>query len=882
MQLNKIGLENFRVFEKAEIEIKPITIITGANSSGKSSVFKALMLLEDNIKKSKLATLDFSGVNHSLGSFELIKNKKVRKNSEVIFSLYLDNTKDVNKDFENAKSFIFRYHYIDNKKKKNNGFLYKLSVSIVLHNQDITEEKNVLEVSLDKTIHSTCTINMDLSNILKVLSDKNTIYNDYLKVQMFPIRSVISDIIIASEKEKRLAGTERDYQNKTTNRDEYLQDEQKKYLEELNQRYEEQINSLEEELNTINDAEQKIELKSQIIATKQEQEREINKFFDPILSEYYNSYKEDITLLNDESAFKNQIYQEIFNKIQDAIFPFMRKSSTLKLKKIKFNTKRDLIQSIFENTSWKTEIEQIIKELNQTKLEKVLDWESIEYAKKEIETLPISQIISAITIKGENNTTSQKSFFEFLVINFIESIAYLTINKLPFISLPAYRAYQSQTYNITTNRSTLENIISDYLRLDYSNLPVRNSSKKFIKVWFNKFGIGDDFFLESVRNAGTEFYFKIKKDKLTFNLADLGFGISQLIPIILTCANPDNKGKLICIEEPETNLHPKFQSMLAEMFVDAHKTFNVQFALETHSEYLIMKLQELVLETSGNKKINHKNIILYYFDHGQILSTKVDEFGNIDESIFRTGFFDITPNFRGSFFNKQIKKSVKPIFVEGGTDKIIIEKAISVFSPQLKGVNILKYPGRGGYGKVKNGILNWAYDNEKKMQCIAIFDCDHDALSIADELENTTVVRKNKNIKIIKLPRPLWLQKLYEKEMLIENKKNNRKKVTEFEYELEHLYPISMWLYAKNKDWLEKNTKRLSNLNNDDNSISQNIFFTSNGFENEQIYIDFQINEDKKSDFAKYVCSQLDMDTTNGWNDLKGLVGQIEIFFEKE
>jgi len=75
---------------------------------------------------------------------------------------------------------------------------------------------------------------------------------------------------------------------------------------------------------------------------------------------------------------------------------------------------------------------------------------------------------------------------------------------------------------------------------------------------------------------------------------------------IIYCAN---KGKsTFVIEEPETNLHPKFQSLLADMFVDAHKQFGMSFIIETHSEYLIRKLQYLTAKgeiTSDDTAINY-------------------------------------------------------------------------------------------------------------------------------------------------------------------------------------------------------------------------------------------------------------------------------------
>ncbi|MBK8493483.1 MAG: AAA family ATPase [Saprospirales bacterium] len=65
--LSGFGLKNFRVFkEETFFELAPITLLTGTNSSGKSSLLKALLLWQDFTKKANDLQLDFSGPDHKL------------------------------------------------------------------------------------------------------------------------------------------------------------------------------------------------------------------------------------------------------------------------------------------------------------------------------------------------------------------------------------------------------------------------------------------------------------------------------------------------------------------------------------------------------------------------------------------------------------------------------------------------------------------------------------------------------------------------------------------------------------------------------------------------------------------------------------------------
>ncbi len=101
---------------------------------------------------------------------------------------------------------------------------------------------------------------------------------------------------------------------------------------------------------------------------------------------------------------------------------------------------------------------------------------------------------------------------------------------------------------------------------------------------------------------------------------------------------------LLTVEEPEANLHPAFQSKLADFFIDAYNTFNIKFIVETHSEYLVRKLQYLTAK--GDLKIN--DTVIYYFHHSdripegkkQVYKINIDNRGRLTEN-FGEGFFDV-------------------------------------------------------------------------------------------------------------------------------------------------------------------------------------------------------------------------------------------------
>ena len=77
---------------------------------------------------------------------------------------------------------------------------------------------------------------------------------------------------------------------------------------------------------------------------------------------------------------------------------------------------------------------------------------------------------------------------------------------------------------------------------------------------------------------------------------DLGVGISQLIPVVVAALH--NTSGVIAIEEPESNIHPAFQVVLADLFVSQIKAHpDVMFLVETHSEHLLLRCLRRIRET---------------------------------------------------------------------------------------------------------------------------------------------------------------------------------------------------------------------------------------------------------------------------------------------
>ncbi|MCF3648086.1 AAA family ATPase, partial [Planktothrix agardhii] len=80
--LTRIKLKNFRAFrEEIDVRIRPITILIGRNSAGKSTLIKFLLMLQQTIESSEGDFFATEGRQVSLGTFSDLKNSLSRSNS---------------------------------------------------------------------------------------------------------------------------------------------------------------------------------------------------------------------------------------------------------------------------------------------------------------------------------------------------------------------------------------------------------------------------------------------------------------------------------------------------------------------------------------------------------------------------------------------------------------------------------------------------------------------------------------------------------------------------------------------------------------------------------------------------------------------------------
>ncbi|WP_406071149.1 DUF3696 domain-containing protein [Micromonospora sp. NBC_01638] len=122
--------------------------------------------------------------------------------------------------------------------------------------------------------------------------------------------------------------------------------------------------------------------------------------------------------------------------------------------------------------------------------------------------------------------------------------------------------------------------------------------------------------------------------------ADVGFGISQVLPIIVELLS--RRESVIMIEQPETHLHPRLQSRLADLFIDTVRPGGRgnQVIIETHSEHVMLRIQRRIREGT----LDASDVAVVYIDQDSEGSAVVHRLGLDSDGNFMDewphGFFE--------------------------------------------------------------------------------------------------------------------------------------------------------------------------------------------------------------------------------------------------
>lgn len=513
--IENLSLINYKAFEKENLDIKPITILLGTNSSGKSSIIQFLLMLKQTINNVNdyESALKLNGKFVNLGEIEnIFRNKNTNKNLR--FSLQFN--------ISQKNHFFTEFNFL--KRSMENDIIdlhYRLTQLDERFN-NITKPRHFLSTKNFKDI--------DTNNISLVIKDVKRLKKKYLKEDL--------DIFFENYK----------LSNKVFSKN---------------------IRFQKEEIN-------------ELLISKNINEIEDSYFF---IDQVTNKISGDINI-------EYEIRHNRKNDLLEVVELCWKNNSQILLKfSIKYNKghKKYILESDL--------IENKILEKYRVEFGKSIKFEKLSIIPST--DTPINQLFRRKLYN--KNYFCNNIFNIFSLLNRILSSNF-NIDKINYIS--PLRAFPKRYYFLDESNisNSLDSIDGDSIT---ETLKKHSSLISKVNLWFEKFGLSVG--VEDVKEVIHRL--KINQNGLSLDITDVGFGISQVLPIIVQ-GFLSKQDSLTIIEQPEIHLHPMMQSELADLFIDivADKSQSKRLLIETHSESLLKRLRRRIAEG----KISNNDVAIYF------------------------------------------------------------------------------------------------------------------------------------------------------------------------------------------------------------------------------------------------------------------------------
>lgn len=247
-----------------------------------------------------------------------------------------------------------------------------------------------------------------------------------------------------------------------------------------------------------------------------------------------------------------------------------------------------------------------------------------------------------------------------------QSLFYLGPLRTKAERLYSWTGIEPESVGFTGENTVAAILASRSRKISLGNKRPAKPLEEIIALKLKEMGLIEEFNVKSISDKRQEYEVKVrsKGSKDWVDLPDVGFGISQVLPVLVQCFYAPH-GSIILMEQPEIHLHPSAQSALADVMIDVINSKenganrNIQLIIETHSEHFLRRLQRRIAED----QLSEEKVSAYFANITKTPAVleplQIDIFGNIQnwpENFFGDEMGDITEQAKAAM-KKHIKNN---------------------------------------------------------------------------------------------------------------------------------------------------------------------------------------------------------------------------------
>lgn len=274
----------------------------------------------------------------------------------------------------------------------------------------------------------------------------------------------------------------------------------------------------------------------------------------------------------------------------------------------------NLVESNEDYGFRKTRLEIEKNRLESTVLAMFSPISSLRYLAREMES--VYQSVEQERFKNSKRSKSRNNFYMELTDVFEKYLAgYLRSERFSpseVYSLAPIRSKPQRTYNPI--REEVSPFGSD-LPMALVNM-TRSDTERWQKlrdrlIEFGKYsGLFNGVFVRRFgKSPGNPFQLQIKVNGPRVNMVDVGYGVSQILPILVRVLN-GSRNTMFLMQQPEIHLHPKAQAALSSLLIETLKREKHTYVIETHSDAMLNRARIEIMKGA----ISPEDVSLVYME----------------------------------------------------------------------------------------------------------------------------------------------------------------------------------------------------------------------------------------------------------------------------
>jgi AAA ATPase domain len=203
------------------------------------------------------------------------------------------------------------------------------------------------------------------------------------------------------------------------------------------------------------------------------------------------------------------------------------------------------------------------------------------------------------------------------------------------VAMAPVRTKPERTYNPIEDRPTPEGAHMPMVmaKTFFTNRQKWESLQSSLEQFGNLSGLFEQIDLKALgRSASDPFQIMVKMAGPRSNLIDVGYGVSQVLPIVVDILTSERAHNYL-LQQPEVHLHPRGQAELASFLAAIVKNTDNWIVIETHSDYIIDRLRS---DIRKKKHLSPDQVSILFLERvgieTKIHQMLIDENGNLQNA----------------------------------------------------------------------------------------------------------------------------------------------------------------------------------------------------------------------------------------------------------